>query len=165
MFNKNSIYFLISIGLIITIMDGCDKYSSHSLDRRISFLTNDSSKIWHVCKIKTKDFEVQPPSCLTDDKYEFSINGRYKVYKMGTTYNFNLSTDLFSPDQICKDTSEVIVKGIWTYDRTTENLTITTSDFTLSGQILSLSCDTFIINRVYRDTLNQIEYYITERNQ
>ena len=155
---------LFILGLIMIFICRCEKDNNN--DSNISFLlTNDSSKTWCLSKIITNDkMTITLPSCLVDDENEFFSNGKLLIRNMGTTYN-NSTSPIFSglPD-FCFDTISIVDTAIWTLNKKSDILKISTSKYVISGQIIKLINDSLIIKRTYNDSICQIEYYVNKRD-
>jgi photosystem II stability/assembly factor-like uncharacterized protein len=168
--NKNFLYFLIIFGIIFFLINGCKKENiepptnidSLIIDSaNIHLLTNDSSKIWYLSKIVTLDSTIiSPSSCIVDDEFKFQINGECLIDNMGTVYH-NSST-LNNP-LFCSDTVDIIDHASWILNMEMDTLTISAAKYSLTGKILKLTSDSLILNRIYRNSIIQKEFYVTKK--
>jgi len=160
--NRRFIYFLlIAFILTLTLGIGCEKDNNKTTN--VDFLTNGSSKIWHLAKIVTIDSTtINPPSCIVDDEFNFKINGACLVNNMGTIYS---QPPIFTGPPFCKDTAEIIDNASWTLNAEMDILTFSTAKYGISGKILKLTTDTLILKRTYSSSVIQTEYYASKKQQ
>ncbi len=152
---KKLLYLLIPVGVIITIIIGCEEDKSNPTTR-VDLLTNGSSKIWRLSKIvNSESISIIPMSCIVDDEYKFQINGNCLIDNLGTTY----TTSGFSGPPTCKDTIDIVDTASWTLTPQMDTLTITTKNYVLIGKILKLTTDSLIIKRTYNNSYIQTEYF------
>jgi hypothetical protein len=154
---KKLLYLLIPIGLLITIINGCNKDKNNPITS-VNLLTNDSSKIWCLSKIVNSDLiSIIPMSCIVDDEYKFQIKGNCLIDNKGTIYTAGPSD--FSGPPSCKDTIDIVDTVSWTLNLKMDTLTISTKNYVLIGKIIKLTTDSLIIKRSYANSYIQTEYY------
>jgi hypothetical protein len=156
---KNLLYVLIVFGFIVSVIFNCKRENPNNPINRIDLLTNDSSKIWLLCKIITPEsHNIHLPSCILDDEYKFKLNGKCLIYNMGTIP----ATPSFFEPVICKDTVDLIDTLSWFMNVKMDTLIISTSKYTSVCSIIKLTRDSLIINREVGDTLLQMESYASK---
>lgn len=160
---KKILYLFIPIGILITIINGCDKHNDTPINS-VYLLTNDSSKIWCLSKIINADLvTVIPYPCVIDDEHKFQMNGKCLIDNKGTTFGDYNSPNPISPPKFCKDTVDVIYTAQWKLSTKMDSLTISTTNYVLTGKILKLTPDSLIIKRTYKDLIVQTEYYFAKK--
>jgi hypothetical protein len=158
--NKKYFFFLVAFGLIISLINGCEKENNTTIENS-ELLTNGSSKIWCLSKIVIFDtITINPSSCIVDDEYKFLIDGKCLISNMGTVYS---NSPIFDSPPFCKDTIEFIGNASWTLNTKMDTLTISTDKYVIVGKILSLTSDSLIINRTYSNSDIQTEYYVAKK--
>jgi hypothetical protein len=152
---KRVVHLLVPVGLLITLINGCDK------NENADWLTNGSYKTWKLLKIVNPDsITIIPEPCVLDDENTFQVGGKYSIDNMGTVFTF---TGLDMAPLLCKDTIDVTSAGTWTLNAQTNTLTIALKNYSLNGNIIKLTTDSLILKRFYPNAYTQTEYYTPKK--
>ncbi|MFC2103924.1 hypothetical protein ACFLS4_01065 [Bacteroidota bacterium] len=143
------------LGIFIILISSCETDNEISISK-IELLTNNSDKTWHLSKIISNNLTIDPLPCISDDRHIFQSNGYYLVDNAETIYK--IDSLLISPT-FCVDTIRMIDTLNWEFNNSMDTLIFSSIDWTSKCKILKIETDSLVIERIYNDTVNQIECF------
>lgn len=160
---KNRLLSVFIVALTIFIFEACQKDSVNTTDSNIELLTNNSLKTWYLTKIIAKESKiVYLPSCVIDDENKFIYEGMYLTDNMGTIYNKIQSFG--AVPILCKDTARILDTLFWCFNKKQDSLIIIHNNIISRSKILKLTNDSLVIDREYRESILQREFYAVKMN-